>query len=171
MTLSSARWFGNCPDTHLFTRCSPIRSMPVRRSTVGGKQGRRSSTVVPTKARAIASRKSGWKVLIKDHHPSYLSWEEYERNQSMITANAYMMNSGAERKAGRGGRALLSGLLRCQRYGKHCQKAVDHAYNPSSVWVLDTAECYLQFPQRAAGKPFFEGIMAANEQVWTPEQK
>lgn len=64
---------------------------------------------------------SEWKVLIKDHHPSYLSWEEYERNQSMITANGYMMNSGAERKAGRGGRALLSGLLRCHRCGRMMQ--------------------------------------------------
>ena len=70
---------------------------------------------------------SGWRVLIKDHHPSYLSWEEYERNQSMITANAHM-NSGAERKAGRGGRALLSGLLRCQRCGR-----MMHVVYPGSV--------------------------------------
>jgi len=70
---------------------------------------------------------SGWKVLIKEHHPSYLSWEEYERNQSMITANAYM-NSGAEPKAGRGGRALLSGLLRCRRCGR-----MIHVFYPGPV--------------------------------------
>jgi DNA invertase Pin-like site-specific DNA recombinase len=88
--------------------------------------GRRETRtkIVDGRARKSAGHRkpqSEWKVLIKDHHPSYLSWEEYERNQSMITANAYMMNSGAERKAGRGGRALLSGLLRCQRCGRMMQ--------------------------------------------------
>jgi hypothetical protein len=69
-----------------------------------------------------ANRKpeSGWKVLIKDHHPGYLSWEEYKRNQSMIAANAHI-HSGAEPKAGRGGGALLSGLLRCRRCGRMIQ--------------------------------------------------
>jgi hypothetical protein len=39
------------------------------------------------------------------------------RNQAMIAANT-PMQSGAEPKAGRGGRALLSGLLRCRRCGR-----------------------------------------------------
>src|SRR5262249_23304859 len=58
--------------------------------------------------------KSQWMILIRDHHPGYLSWEAYERNQAMIAANTHM-RSGVEPKAGRGGRALLSGLLRCRR--------------------------------------------------------
>jgi DNA invertase Pin-like site-specific DNA recombinase len=58
-----------------------------------------------------------WMVLIKDHHSGYVSWEEYERNQAMIAANTHM-RSGAEPKAGRGGRALLTGLLRCRRCGR-----------------------------------------------------
>jgi len=94
--------------------------------------GRRETRtkIVDSHARKSAGHRkpqSGWRVLIKDHHPSYLSWEEYERNQSMITANAHM-NSGAERKAGRGGRALLSGLLRCQRCGR-----MMHVVYPGSV--------------------------------------
>jgi hypothetical protein len=55
--------------------------------------------------------------LICDHHPGYISWEEYERNQAMIAANTHGY-SDAEPKAGRGGRALLSGLLRCRRCGR-----------------------------------------------------
>ena len=70
---------------------------------------------------------SGWKVLIKDHHPGYISWEEYERNQSMIAANAHL-HSGAEPKAGRGGGALLSGLLRCRRCGR-----MIHVFYPGTV--------------------------------------
>ena len=61
-----------------------------------------------------------WMVLIQDHHLGYISWQEYERNQAMMAANNHMQ-SGAEPKAGRGGRALLSGLLRCQRCGRMLQ--------------------------------------------------
>jgi DNA invertase Pin-like site-specific DNA recombinase len=58
-----------------------------------------------------------WTVLIHDHHPGYISWEQFERNQSMLTDNAHM-KSRMQRKAGRGGRSLLAGLLRCRRCGR-----------------------------------------------------
>lgn len=61
-----------------------------------------------------------WMVLIQDHHLGYVSWEEYERNQALMADNSFMQ-SGAEPKAGRGGRALLSGLLRCRRCGRMLQ--------------------------------------------------
>ena len=60
---------------------------------------------------------SAWTVLIRDHHPAYISWAEYERNQATIAANTNM-KSRMERKASRGGRALLTGLLRCRRCGR-----------------------------------------------------
>jgi hypothetical protein len=41
-------------------------------------------------------------VLIKDHHPGYVSWEEYERNQAMIAANTpYAVRRRAEGRPGR----------------------------------------------------------------------
>jgi DNA invertase Pin-like site-specific DNA recombinase len=58
-----------------------------------------------------------WTVLIPEHHPGYISWEQYERNQATMAANVHM-KSRAEPKAGRGGRALLSGVLRCRRCGR-----------------------------------------------------
>jgi Recombinase/Recombinase zinc beta ribbon domain len=58
-----------------------------------------------------------WKVLIRDHHSGYISWEDYERNQAIIAENTYM-KSGVQTKAGRGGRGLLAGLLRCRRCGR-----------------------------------------------------
>jgi excisionase family DNA binding protein len=61
-----------------------------------------------------------WTVLIQDRHLGYISWQEYERNQAMMSANNHMQ-SGWEPKAGRGGRALLSGLLRCRRCGRMLQ--------------------------------------------------
>lgn len=58
-----------------------------------------------------------WLVLIRDHHLGYLSWEKYERNQVILAENAHMKKRMA-RKAARGGRGLLSGLLRCCRCGR-----------------------------------------------------
>ncbi|MGH9445397.1 MAG: recombinase family protein, partial [Terriglobia bacterium] len=58
-----------------------------------------------------------WFVLIRDHHPGYISWEQYERNQVLLADNAHM-KSRMEPKAGRGGRSLLAGLLRCRRCGR-----------------------------------------------------
>jgi hypothetical protein len=58
-----------------------------------------------------------WSVLIRDHHPQYITWDDYERNQVLLSENAHMQKRAA-RKAGRGGRALLTGLLRCGRCGR-----------------------------------------------------
>jgi DNA invertase Pin-like site-specific DNA recombinase len=58
-----------------------------------------------------------WRVLIRDHHSGYISWEDYERNQANIAENTFM-KSGVQPKAGRGGRGLLAGLLRCRRCGR-----------------------------------------------------
>jgi hypothetical protein len=55
--------------------------------------------------------------LIQDHHSGYISWEQFERNQLVLNENAYM-KSRMGRKSGRGGRSLLTGLLRCRRCGR-----------------------------------------------------
>lgn len=58
-----------------------------------------------------------WSVLIRDHHACYISWEEFEYNQTMLAENAHMQRR-ADRKSARGGRALLTGLARCGRCGR-----------------------------------------------------
>jgi len=58
-----------------------------------------------------------WKVLLMDHHPGYISWEEYLENQRQLEANVAW--SGSESSgAVKQGAALLSGLLRCGRCGR-----------------------------------------------------
>jgi len=84
-----------------------------------GKTGSRT-TVVGGKARKTRGHEKpleDWTVLIKDHHPGYVSWDTYERNQRVLAENAHMKKR-MERKAGRGGRGLLAGLLRCRRCGR-----------------------------------------------------
>lgn len=58
-----------------------------------------------------------WTVLLRDHHDGYITWEQYERNQERIRQNAYGKPAG-NAKSARGGRALLSSLLRCHRCGR-----------------------------------------------------
>ncbi len=58
-----------------------------------------------------------WNVLIRDHHPGYITWEQFETHQKMLTENAHMQQRTA-RKSARGGRALLTGLVRCGRCGR-----------------------------------------------------
>ena len=84
-----------------------------------GKTKARTSVVEGRARKTVGHKKprSEWTVLIPDHHPGYISWEQYERNQAMMAANVHM-KSRMEPKAGRGGRALLSGLLRCRRCGR-----------------------------------------------------
>jgi DNA invertase Pin-like site-specific DNA recombinase len=58
-----------------------------------------------------------WTSLIRDHHPGYISWEQFERNQRLLEENTHMKGT-ITRKAGRGGQCLLAGLLRCARCGR-----------------------------------------------------
>src|SRR5258707_5631240 len=57
-----------------------------------------------------------WEVFIKDHHEGYISWVEYERNQALLAGNNY--GRVGDTKSGRGGRALLCGLICCARCGR-----------------------------------------------------
>jgi DNA invertase Pin-like site-specific DNA recombinase len=67
-----------------------------------------------------AKSRDEWMVLIRDHHPGYISWDQYERNQMVIAENAHSKGL-TTRKAGRGGQSLLTGLLRCRRCGRMLQ--------------------------------------------------
>lgn len=61
--------------------------------------------------------RTAWNVLLRDHHPGYISWEQFEANQQLILENAHMQSRTA-RTSARGGRALLTGLVRCGRCGR-----------------------------------------------------
>ena len=71
-----------------------------------------------------ARKRSRWKgfadarVLLKNQHEGYISWEEFERNQQMLADNDSRKKKRENRGAVKGGTALLAGLLRCRRCGR-----------------------------------------------------
>ena len=84
--------------------------------------GRRRQEVVIENGRKRVRkglRKAGpgeWTVLLRERHEGYITWEQYERNRELITANNTKV-----RGAARPGRALLAGLLRCGRCTRRMQ--------------------------------------------------
>jgi len=84
-----------------------------------GRVGQRTSIVDGRSRKTNGHKKprDEWSMLIYDHHPGYISWQEYEENQRLLLENAHMKKN-CDRKSGRGGRALLTGLMRCGRCGR-----------------------------------------------------
>jgi excisionase family DNA binding protein len=97
---------------------------------VYGKSEKRTSIVDGRARRSYGHSKpmESWEVFIKDHHEGYISWDAYERNQRQLALNTYGRTDGV--KSGRGGRALLSGLMTCARCGRRL--SVAYTGNPQS---------------------------------------
>jgi DNA invertase Pin-like site-specific DNA recombinase len=83
-------------------------------------------------------------ILLKDHHEGYIEWEEFERNQKQLAANAYGRKDGA--KSGRGGRALLGGLLVCRRCGRRLSVFYSGRYS-SPIYRCDRGNTMLGVPR------------------------
>lgn len=69
------------------------------------------------KATGVRKPRDEWSVLLRDNHQGYISWREYEENHKLLAENAHMKKN-CDRKSARGGRALLTGLMRCGRCGR-----------------------------------------------------
>jgi hypothetical protein len=80
---------------------------------------RKQLTDIDGRAHTVLKPRDQWTVLIKDAHPGYITFEQYEQNQHTLAANA-AAHSDEERRAGpaREGPALLQGLVVCGKCGK-----------------------------------------------------
>jgi DNA invertase Pin-like site-specific DNA recombinase len=79
----------------------------VRRALVQGQLKRRHTTALPRQA---------WKVCLHEHHPAYISWEEFMANQEKLQGNR-IVHLPHQHGAAREGAALLQGLALCGRCG------------------------------------------------------
>lgn len=114
---------------------------------VYGKSEKRTSIVDGRARRSYGHGKpvGTWEIFIKDHHEGYVSWEEYERNQQQLALNNYGRADGV--KSGRGGRALLSGIMTCGRCGRRL--SVTYTGNPQSrpVYRCDKPNLMMGLPR------------------------
>lgn len=95
-----------------------------------------------------------WEVVLKDHHEGYIDWAEFERNQKLLAINAYGRAGGV--KSGRGGRALLAGILCCGRCGRRVSVAYRGRQPGLPVYRCDRSAMYLGRPRCCtfgAGRP------------------
>src|SRR4051794_24697302 len=81
-----------------------------------------------------------WSVVIRDHHPGYISWDQFVRNEHRLAANN--KSKGARPPAA--GRALLQGIVRCGG----CGRSMSTYYS--------------------AGKPGYDCGHSRSDQVTTP---
>jgi excisionase family DNA binding protein len=114
---------------------------------VYGKSEKRTSIVDGRARRSYGHSKpyGTWEVMIKDHHEGYISWDEFERNQKQLALNNYGRAGGV--KTGRGGRALLSGIMTCGRCGRRL--SVAYTGNPQSrpVYRCDKPNLMMGLPR------------------------
>src|ERR1700726_2462228 len=71
--------------------------------------------------RGLRRPQTEWDVLLKDQHEGYITWDEFERNQRVITNNATGKGGATVKGAVRRGELLLAGLLRCGHCGRKLQ--------------------------------------------------
>lgn len=83
-----------------------------------GKTEKRTQIVDGRVRKSYGHRKSydDWGIMLREHHDSYVSWDEFERNQRVLATNAYGKAGGI--KSGRGGKAFLAGMLTCGHCGR-----------------------------------------------------
>ena len=111
--------------------------------------GKTRSRIEMRDARARTAHKTAkpledWDVLIEDHHEGYISWDEYERNRAQLARNAFATKGGV--KSGRGGRALLAGLLGCGRCGRRLHVAYRGNGSCSSHYRCEASKIQLGRP-------------------------
>lgn len=64
---------------------------------------------------------AGGRILIRDTHPGYISWERYERNVSRLVENRDIYGGMRRKGSAREGSSLLQGIVLCGLCGRHMQ--------------------------------------------------
>jgi hypothetical protein len=109
------------------------------------------------KASAHMRNVAQWSVRITEHHPAYIGWEEFVKNQEQLRQNwGHDENRGVPRE----GRALLQGIIYCGVCGRKMSvqnRSVKESRSPSYVCGLGyqdgderTCQCMTSRPIDAA---------------------
>lgn len=100
--------------------------------------GRRERTVglvdehVVRGSRRVAA--SEWKIVHREHHPAYLSWEQYLSNQKMLRDNRPHRDEPERHGAPRKGEALLQGIVLCGQCGLRMHAVYGGKHRLARYW-------------------------------------
>ena len=95
-----------------------LRALKNPRYTGAFVYGRSRARRTPSGGEArIPLPREAWHTLLLDHHPGYLSWQEYEVNLARLHENAQASGVDRRKSPPREGPALLQGLAVCGRCG------------------------------------------------------
>jgi DNA invertase Pin-like site-specific DNA recombinase len=122
------------------------------------------------RVRLESKKMQDWDVIIHDHHPAYISWEQYLKIQKRIAQNAAPPKDHAS-TAIREGSALLQGLVRCGNCGRsmninyHSQgKRAYHYYRCSTQYRSSSGS----FCQVIGGRSIDKAVSRAFLEVVSP---
>jgi len=94
--------------------------------------GRTQITWTPEGKKTVARPREDWHVFIKDHHAQYISFDEFEENEQILTKNIKSRNDQCDMAPPREGPALLQGLVWCGKCG-HRMITKYHIYNDKKI--------------------------------------
>jgi hypothetical protein len=97
------------------------------RQRKSGSEGRRT-------ARKLAREQ--WSVLLRDAHPSYISWDQFEENQRRLYENNWRTRGHKGTTPPREGSALLQGIALCGICGKHMSVRYYHRQGRRVPWYF-----------------------------------
>ena len=99
---------------------------------------RRTSYNAQLKQVQLLLKREDWQVLIRDAHPGYISWDEFERNEVTLQRNAVGFASTLRGTAPREGIGLLQGRVLCGRCGSRMRVHYDSRDGPARPYYCCT---------------------------------
>lgn len=102
-----------------------------------------------------------WTVLIRDAHPGYISWDQFERNQKTLADNAAAHGVDRRRSPAREGTALLQGMVICGLCGDRMTVRYHYRHGsqlPQYVCQKDGIERALSICQSIPGAAIDEQV-------------
>ena len=89
-----------------------------------------------------------WHTLIREAHPGYITWDEFERNQDTLRRNSVSFGIAARGAQAREGVGLLQGRVLCGRCGARMRTRYQHSAGAPVAYYQCVEACV-----RRAAKP------------------
>jgi len=94
--------------------------------------GRTQTAWTPEGKKSVAKPREDWHVFIKGHHDQYISFDEFEENEQILSENFKSRNDQCDMAPPREGPALLQGLVWCGKCGRRMATKY-HLYNDNKI--------------------------------------